>query len=116
MKFTLTVSLTILTAYLIGAFLPWWTIFPIIALIYFFIPMKPWTSFLSGFSALFLLWGFLALYMDTLNKHLLSKKISMIVFQNEKYGYLILLTAFIGALSGGLSALTGALAKRIFDN
>jgi hypothetical protein len=112
MKFILSTTLTLLAAYLTGAFLPWWSISPVIAIIYLFIPLKPGIAFLSGFASLFFLWGTLAYCIDTANHHLLSKKMSTLFIQNEKYGYLILITALIGGLIGGLSALTGALAGR----
>lgn len=113
MKFFISVTITILISYLAGAFLPWWCIFPLAAIIYAWIPLKHGYAFLSGFLSLFLLWGVLAFLIDSANHHLLSKKITMLFLQNEKYGYLILITGFIGGVTGGFSALTGSLARRL---
>jgi hypothetical protein len=114
MKFFIIITLTILTAYIVGALFPWWMIFPFIAVIYALFSLKPRISFLCGFAALFLLWAILTLSIDISNHHLLSKKISLIFLQNEHYGYMILIAAFIGALIGGLSALTGSLAGSLY--
>lgn len=114
MKFLTNFIITVLVSYIIGAFFPWWTIFPFIAIIYALMPLKPFVSFLCGFSALFFLWAILSFIIDVSNNHLLSKKMAMIFLQNDQYGYLILITALIGGVIGGLSALTGTLARRLF--
>jgi hypothetical protein len=114
MKYFITITLTLLVSYLSGAILPWWCTFPLVAIIYALLRLSPGYSFLFGFASLFLLWGTVALVMDVANHHLLSKKISVLFMQNERYGFLILITAFIGGLVGGLSALTGSLARRLF--
>jgi hypothetical protein len=111
MKHFLPFLLTILLSYLSGVFLPWWTFVPVIIIVYVLIPMKPGRAFLSGFLALFVLWGGLALMMDTSNHHILSKKIAQLFLQNDQYPFLLLITAIIGALLGGLSALTGSLGR-----
>ena len=111
MKNILLFVLTILLSYLSGAFLPWWSFMPVVMLIYFLIPVNAGRAFLSGFFALFMLWGALAWMMDASNHHILSQKISQVFFQHDKYPYLIMMSAFIGALCGGLSALCGSLAR-----
>jgi hypothetical protein len=114
MKFFLPFLLTIFLSYLSGAFMPWWTFVPVIIIVYFLIPMKPGWAFLSGFLSLFILWGGLALMMDTSNHHILSKKIAQLFLKNDQYSFLILITTVIGALLGGLSALTGSLGRSAF--
>ncbi|MBU6159384.1 MAG: hypothetical protein KGP35_10210 [Bacteroidetes bacterium] len=113
LKGFITILLNILLAYISGIFLPWWGMIPVLILLYAFVALKPGWAFLCGFMAMFLLWGLLALQMDVANNHLLSKKISTIFFQKEASTLLILVTALTGALVGGLSALTGALARGI---
>lgn len=115
-KFILTSLLSLLFSYLSGAFLTWWTIAPVVAIIHFLFSLKPGYAFLSGFCSLFILWGGLALVMDVTNHQILSKKIAMIFIQKEAPGYMILITSLIGGLVGGFSALSGALAKRLINN
>jgi hypothetical protein len=112
MKLLLSTLLTILLSYLSGAFLPWWTFVPVTMIIFAFIPLKPGMAFLSGFIALLILWGGLASMMDASNHHILSQKIAQLFLKNNQYAFLIFFTAVIGALLGGLSALTGSLGRR----
>ncbi|MFN5334079.1 MAG: hypothetical protein ACK5BV_02675 [Bacteroidota bacterium] len=114
MKHFLPTILTILLSYLSGAFLPWWTFVPITMIIFAFMPLKPGMAFLSGFIALLIVWGGLAWMMDTSNHHILSKKIAQLFLKNDQYSFLILITTVIGALLGGLSALTGSLGRSAF--
>lgn len=115
-KFILSTLLALLFSYLSGAFLPWWTIAPVVAILHFLYSLKPGFAFLSGFSSLFFLWGGLALAMDAANHQILSKKIALIFLQQETPVYMIIITAVIGGLVGGLSALSGSLAKRLIGN
>jgi hypothetical protein len=116
MKFLITFSLSVLLSYLSGIFMPWWTFTLLVAFIHALFPVKPGMAFLSGFTALLVLWGSLSFYMDWANHHILSKKIALLFLQQETHGCLIAVTAIIGALAGGLSALTGSLARGIITN
>jgi hypothetical protein len=69
-------------------------------------------SFLAAFAAVFILWGTIALKIDLSNEHLLSKKVASILFQKESYALLIIITATIGGLVAGMSALTGSLLRK----
>ena len=62
--------------------------------------------------AVFILWGTIALKIDLFNEHLLSKKVASILFQKESYVLLLIITAFIGGLVAGMSALTGSLLRK----
>jgi hypothetical protein len=108
MRFLISVGLIVLFAFIFGLFMPWWSI----ALISFIVPLiihqSPLASLLSGFVALFVLWGGLAWWIDMKNQGILSAKIAMILPLNGSAFLLILITAFIGALVAGLAALTGS--------
>jgi len=114
MKFLITVVISMLISYISGIFLPWWTFTLFIALVHILYPIKPGLAFLSGFTALFVQWGSLSLFMDVSNHHILSKRIALLFVQQENYTVLILITAIIGAVVGGFSALTGSLARKTF--
>ena len=76
------------------------------------IPQEPLPSFLSGFVALFLLWGLLALSIDLANNSILSAKIAAILFLGGSSIALICVTGFVAALVGGGGAITGAFLKK----
>lgn len=74
----------------------------------------PTLAFLSGFIAIALVWGIMAWLLDAQNGSLLSQKIYQILLPGKDLGVasqwiMILLTASIGGLLGGSSAMTGNL-------
>lgn len=78
----------------------------------------PANAFLAGFLALLLIWGFTAFTKDAANASLLSEKIGGVFdvflgiegewFLPKPY-VLVLITALIGGMAGGLSIMTGNL-------
>jgi hypothetical protein len=113
MKFITTTLLIALLSFCSGLFLPWWG-FALIALaVSALLPQRPIVSFLSGFLALFLLWGGLAWFLDAANNSILSEKIARILPLGGSSFLLILVTAVIGALVGGGAALSGCYLGRL---
>jgi hypothetical protein len=112
MKFIATVLLTAFLSYVGGLYLDWW----IIAIVAFAVAMvlqqKPLHAFLSGFLALFLLWGTLAFVKDAANQHLLSAKISELLFKSPSHWLLIFVTALVGGLTAGFAALTASFTRK----
>jgi hypothetical protein len=112
MKFLATTLLIALFSLLTGLYLPWWAFALPAAIISILIPMKSGWAFLSGFLALFLLWGTLAGIQDNANDSILASKIAAILPLGGSPVLLIGVTALIGALVGGGAALTGSLLKK----
>ena len=112
MKFFISTLLIALLSFCSGLFLPWWgfalAAFAVSALI----PQRPVMAFTSGFLALFLLWGGLAWFLDAANNSILSSKVAMILPLRGSSFLLILVTAFVGALVGGMAALAGSYLKK----
>lgn len=108
MKFLLATILTALFGFIAGMFLPWWSIALVAFLVALLIRQKIAFSFLAGFTAMFLLWGILALWIDIKNERILSKKVAQLFSLGEASFLLILITAFIGALVSGFAAMSGA--------
>lgn len=114
MKFVVSILLTVLLSFVVCLYLPWWSIAVASFIVPLFIIQKSYLAFLSGFIALFLLWGTLALWISTENNHLLAHKISMLVIKSDSPLLLIGLSALIGAVVAGLSALSGSLFRRLY--
>ena len=114
MKFLTAIILTALLSYAIGLFttLPWWSFAITSLVIAAAVHQKPWKAFLAAFLAQFVLWAILAFMIDNANQHLLSVKVANILPLHGSYISLILLTAFIGGLVAGLSALTGSFLRK----
>ena len=103
--------LTGLLCFVCGLYLPWWTIAPVAFIVNLIIPQQPVAAFMSGFLALFLLWGGLAVEADLANGGILSAKVATILPLGGSSYALVLVTAIVGALVGGGGALTAAFLK-----
>jgi hypothetical protein len=110
MKFVTALFLTGFLAYVIGLFtnLPWWSFVFTSFLIAMTVHQKPGKAFLSGFIGMFLLWGLLAFLKDNANEHILSTKVAKLLPLGGSYILLIFITAFLGGLISGLSAISGS--------
>lgn len=104
MKIFFAIILTALLSFVGGLYLPWWSIAIAAFVSVLLTPLASGRAFLAGFSGVFLLWFLLALWIDLKNQHILSKKIAEIFPLGGSSVAIILVTAFIGALVGGLAA------------
>jgi ABC-type phosphate/phosphonate transport system permease subunit len=102
-------------SYLSGYF-GWWTWdFALIAfLVAYFTNANGWSSFLSGFLGIGILWFVLSTLMNGANDGLLAGKVSEILKLPSSMA-LIIATALIGGLVGGFSALTGSLFRAVIN-
>lgn len=108
MKFLVAIILTALLSFVGGLYLPWWIISVTAFITILLIPMPGGRAFLAGFLGVFLLWAILAWWIDMKNEHILSAKVAQIFPLGGSSFALIIVTAFIGALVGGMAALTAA--------
>ena len=108
MKFIATIILIALLAFVSGLYLPWWSIALAAFVISLIFRQPPGKSFLAGFLGLFLLWAGLALFIDSPNQHILSKKIAEVLPLGGSSTLLILVTGLVGGLVGGFAALTAS--------
>ena len=112
MKFFISLMLTALLSFAASLFLPWWSIALAAFLVAALIPQKPGKAFLTGFIALFLLWGGLSFWISNNNDHILAHKVSQLMLKMDNPIVLVLATAFIGALVAGFAALAGSYLRK----
>lgn len=105
MKFILLVVLIALSSYLAELVFPWWSVALCAALIAGLIPSRGFKAFLGGFLGVGLLWLFGALSLSIETDYILTRKVATLMQLSSPV--LIIVTALIGALTGGLGALTG---------
>lgn len=78
---------------------------------------RPGNNFLAGLLGVGIFWFGYALFLDVKNEHVLSNKVAELFSDSLKTtitgGVLLMVTTFLGALLGGLSAMAGAM---ITDN
>ncbi len=111
MKFIVSVLIIALLSLAVGLFFPWWTIAIVAFIVTSLIPQNSLRSFLSGFTAVFLLWGALAWLISSNNDHLMASKVALILKMGNPT-ILILATALIGALVAGFAALAGSFVRK----
>src|SRR5665213_376191 len=99
---------------LCGFFLPWWTLAIVAFFAAFFVGKTSGKSFLAGFGGVFTAWTILALMKTIPNNNILARRVAT-MFALPHWILLLLLTALIGGLVGGMAALSGFLLKRAFS-
>jgi hypothetical protein len=115
MKFGISIALTFIVSFAAGLYLPFWSAALVSFLVAVFIYQKPGMAYLSGFLSIFLLWGGLSFWIDSQNNSILSQKIATMFPLGGNGLLLILMTAIVGAIIGGLSALSGSFVRRYYD-
>ncbi len=108
MRLLLSILLISLLAFIAGLFLPWWSIAPVAFLVALTIKLPVLKSFLAGFFGIFVMWFLVALWIDTKNESLLSKKIALLFPLGGSSIAIIVISAFVGALVGGLAAMSAS--------
>ena len=112
MKFIISLLLMALLSFTACLYLDWWSIAIACFVVAALIRQRPGIAFLTGFLALFLLWGGLSFWISNNNGHLLAHKVSILLFKTDNPYLLIIITGFIGAIVGALAALTGSLLRK----
>ena len=96
-----------------GYFLPWWVVAIAAFLPALFIGKTPAKSFFAGFFGVFIVWTILALFKTVPNDNMLAERVAKL-FQLPNWILLLIITALIGGIVGGMSAMSGVLLKRAF--
>lgn len=107
MRFATAILLTALLSFAAGLYLPWWSLALVSFLVSFFMYQKAGLAYISGFLGLFLLWGLLAMWIDIQNEHILSTRMAELFPLGGESFLLILVTALLAGIIGGLAALSG---------
>jgi hypothetical protein len=105
-------SLTIL-GFLVGHFGYWWGVAIVAAILSFLFQLNPLTSFGIGFSSVSLMWATYATVLNMINKGEMAAKIGALIGGLPTL-QLIVITAGIGGILGGLGALTGSFGRDLF--
>jgi len=110
MLFLVIVLFVFITQYLLPNW--WWLIAVDCFLATLLVGKKGWTAFLSGFLGGGLVWTSYALLINNQNEGLLLGRMAQL-FGRELW--IIIATGFIGAIMGGMSALTGYYFKAMWE-
>ncbi len=110
MKFIIQVLTTAAVCFALQSFLPWWSMAVGAAAVAYFIDNKGGVSFLAGLLGVALLWSAMAFFIDASSHAILTSKVNKLLPIPA-----LALTAIVGGLVGGLSALSGTLLKSAFS-
>jgi hypothetical protein len=112
MKFLISVVLIAMLGFISCIYFPWYSIAIFAFLVNIIIPLPPLRAFLSGFTALFVLWAALGWWINSANDGILSHRIAELFSLGGSGFILILITGFIGGLVAGLASLTASFLKK----
>lgn len=105
-RFIVQLILVITFSYASQFILPWWGVMASCALATLLVYNKALSSFFAGFIGLGGLWFFIAYSIDAANQSLLSGKVAAL-FGLANGMQILLVTALLGSIIGGVSALSG---------
>lgn len=111
MNFLKQLIATALLCLAIQYFFPWWTLVIGAFAAGYWAGNKAFMSFLAGFLGVALLWLVAALVIDLQTQSILTDKVAQL-FPTKTPALLMVLTAIVGGLPGGLAGMTGALARK----
>lgn len=118
MRFILTLIILIIAVAGAQLYFPWWSMVIACYVIGGLAGMRGWASFVTGFLALFLLWGGYALYLSQgsalpVKMAALFNNLDATFGENSNY-VLAAATALLGALLGGMATMTGSFGRNMF--
>ncbi len=113
MRIVVSIFLIAITAFVMGIYLPWWSIAIAAFIIPLFIQQSSLWAFISGFVALFLLWGVMSWIISSNNQQVFAHKMAMLILSNDSPALLVFVTALLGALVAGFAALSGNRLRKI---
>ncbi|HTO15476.1 MAG TPA: hypothetical protein VLZ83_06880 [Edaphocola sp.] len=112
MKFGLAIIICIILAYVLGLFLPWWSIAIAGFITALFFQKRPFFCFLQASIGVSILWFGLSIFQSLQNENLLTEKIGAL-FGITK-GAPIALPIIIGILGGFIAGLGGLIGGFLF--
>jgi hypothetical protein len=107
-------SLILLLTFISGYVLPWWAACVLAFAAAFALGKTSSQTFWSGFCGVGLAWIALALLKSFPNEHVLAGRVAT-MFHLPHWLLLLAVTALIGAIIGGMSALSGRLVRRVIE-
>ena len=107
--------LTLVLAYILGLFFPWWSVMLAAIITAFLIPLKKSSMFFIPFLAIALLWIIQSWLLSSVNDYTLAKKIAILLPLGGNQFLLIIVTGIIGGLAAGIAGIFGKQCKLLFN-
>jgi len=97
-------------------FLPWWIVAPVAFLLAAGLGRTGGRSFLAGFAGVGLGWAVVAAWRNVGNDGLLAHRVAQLLPLGGSSWALVLVTAIVGGLVGGVAALAGCWLRQALQN
>jgi hypothetical protein len=114
MKYFLGIIGIVILGFIVQSFFAWWSIMLVAAIIGASIKLSHLQSYLVGFLGVFILWGAYAAFLNNANNGILAEKMG-VLFGGFGVVQMVLITAILGGIIGGFSALTGKLGRNLLN-
>jgi hypothetical protein len=98
---------TIILAYVLSLYLPWWSVMLAALISGFLIPLKKGAVFFIPFMAVALLWIIQSYLLSNSNDFVLAKKIAKLLMLDGNSTLLLLVAGVVGGLAAGVSGILG---------
>jgi hypothetical protein len=98
---------TIILAYVLSLYLPWWSVMLAALISGFLIPLKKGAVFFIPFIAIALLWIVQSYMLSSANDFILAKKIATLLMLDGNSTLLLLVAGVVGGLAAGVSGILG---------
>ena len=105
-------SLLFFSFWIVSLFLPWWTLMIPAVILGATLFDRSLAAFTVGFAALFAAWLVQVLYVNLANESILSTRIAEMLGVGHSWA-VILITALIGGLIGGMGTLLGSQIRQL---
>ena len=113
MKLLIEILVVAIATIILQTFLPWYGAAGAAFVVGAAFNNKAALSFVAAFTAVFLVWLGYAFWLDTQNASVLSSKIAEL-FSVNKPLLLLLITAVLGGITGGLGGWAGSELRKLF--
>ncbi len=113
MKSFTSIILIALCSFIACIYLPWWVIAVVSFLISVTIPQQAGKAYLTGFTAIFLLWVGIATAISFSNNFIFAHKISLLILKIDNPILLITVTGLLGGIVAGFAAMAGSFLRVI---
>ena len=98
---------TLILAYLLSLFMPWWSVMTAAFTTALFFPLKKSAVFFVPFFAILLFWFILSYIMSSGNDFTLAKRIAVLLPLGGNPYVLMLVTGIVGGLAAGIASVFG---------
>jgi len=98
---------TILLAFILSLFLPWWSVMTAALATALFFPLKKAAVFFVPFLAILIFWAVYGYILSSGNDFTLAKRIAVLLPLGGNQHVLLLVTGMVGGLAAGIAAILG---------